>query len=707
MNVRSRNVRFAITVGIALGVAVGGCRGGSLLGTAGKGGVAGATGGAGGTVASAGGADGGADAAPFEPLTIESAGNKVKNLMVGQALTDAELTMLQADPKTLRALVDQWMALPAWRARLLGFFEQSFQQTQVTALQYDDQTGLKVNNYSSAALIARAGEESFARTALALIDGKRPFNEVVTTTRFMLNPPLMALIAYMDAVPLDDAGVEIPAASWLTKKYPTTPLQPDTTPGSAMTPIPWEQTIDPTSPNFFKYTYDKVMAAGADPRCFPPPNLKGVRAIGGMADLLFGRFPAACGQTPTVFSADDWDNWRMITVRAAKAGEERTLFWDIAALRAADTLVADTPRVGFMTTPAFFANWMTNDSNQMRVTMNQTLIVGLGTSFDDRNITVQVSETTSDAAHVQPGTVCFGCHQTLDPMREFFRQTYGYYYGRQQPGQLTKDLIPAMGTFTVRGSTPVTGNGIAALASAIAGHEHFPIAWAQKLCRLANSASCAEDDPEFVRVAKAFSDSHFDFPTLVREMFSSPLVTFLQPTASAAASGIVVGIQRRETLCASLSTRLGLPDVCALHGTTGLKGAAAAAARTAANLAGAVPGDGYARGAEVPLMPHDSNLFFVSGLDNLCAALATQLVDGGGKGVSKYSSAAATREAALKSFVADVMGLPASDARAAGLRGVLDEHYAGAIAAGETPTDALRSTFVLACTAPVTLSSGL
>jgi hypothetical protein len=186
-------------------------------------------------------------------------------------------------------------------------------------------------------------------------------------------------------------------------------------------------------------------------------------------------------------------------------------------------------------------------------------------------------------------------------------------------------------------------------------------------------------------------------------MFSSPLVTFTTSTQSAVDHGIVIGIQRRETLCASLASRLGLGDVCALHGTTGLKGAMAAAARVASNLAGAVPGDGYARGSEVPLMPHDPSLFFVSALDNLCGNLAARLVDSGA--AARYTSAA--KEQAFASLVSDVMGVPAADPRFGDLQGALAAHHDAAVAAGETPSDALRSTFVLACTAPTTVSSGL
>ena len=56
-------------------------------------------------------------------------------------------------------------------------------------------------------------------------------------------------------------------------------------------------------------------------------------------------------------------------------------------MRTGTELALRVPRVGFFTTPAFFGNWATNTSNQARVTINQTLIVALGRSFDDSNNT--------------------------------------------------------------------------------------------------------------------------------------------------------------------------------------------------------------------------------------------------------------------------------------------------------------------------------
>ena len=78
----------------------------------------------------------------------------------------------------------------------------------------------------------------------------------------------------------------------------------------------------------------------------------------------------------------------MVTIRAPKAGEAVTPFCDLPSLRTATELVLSIPRTGFFSTPAFFANWQTNTSNQMRVTLNQTLIVALGAAVDGTDSTV-------------------------------------------------------------------------------------------------------------------------------------------------------------------------------------------------------------------------------------------------------------------------------------------------------------------------------
>jgi hypothetical protein len=366
-------------------------------------------------------------------------------------------------------------------------------------------------------------------------------------------------------------------------------------------------------------------------------------------------------------------------------------------------LVLATPRVGFMTTMAFFANWPTNLSNSYRVTTNQALIVGLGRSFDDRSFTAQVSETSSDAMHVMPGTACYGCHHSLDPMRDYFWQTYSLSYFTQYAAAAT---LPPTATFAVDATPPVTGSGIRTFAQAMASHPLFGRAWTQKLCAFANSSPCEESDPEFQRVVAAFTSSKFDFKTLVRELMSSPLVTYAEATKTATQNGVVIGIARREALCAALEVRLGLTDLCSLRGPL-MPGAAPDVVKIrtkARNLALTIPGGAYARGDSDPLMPHDPNLFFSASTENLCLLLGQRLVDQpAGQGLF----ASTMKDVATTNMVGILMGLPASDPRAAPMRGILTDHMTEAMAAGASAREAVQSTFMLACSSPLGISLGL
>src|SRR5439155_20920861 len=62
-------------------------------------------------------------------------------------------------------------------------------------------------------------------------------------------------------------------------------------------------------------------------------------------------------------------------------------------------------------------------------------------------------------------------------------------------------------------------------------------------------------------------------------------------------------------------------------------------------------------------------LFFTSASENLCGVLAVQLVDNGK--TSRYASA--RKDDAIHDFVATVMGLPPSDARAADMTTILTD----------------------------------
>jgi hypothetical protein len=645
---------------------------------------------------------------PFEPLPPAVYAAKVKDLLTGLQLTSPELAAVTADGGALKGLIDGWMALPQFREKMFQFFQNAFQQTQLDITDLDDQLRLDSNNVSrnDQRRLLQGIEESFTRTVLALVDEGRPFTETVTTTRFMLNLPLMVALAYMDAAPRDDQGRAVQNGYWLVNKYGgarvfkyTQSLNVDPATGLAA-PIPFEQSIDPASPNFLKFTFSQPDPARYMP-CADPVVVMGTRGLERIFGAIYGSRDACQGApaAPSLFTEEDWTTWRMVTIRQPAAGEERSVFWDLPRLRTASEMVLGMPRVGFLSTLAFFANWPTNPSNAYRVTTNQALIVALGRSFDDRTTTVQISESSVEDQHVQPGSPCFGCHQVLDPMRDFYKQSYSVTYFQQLAAGGRRTPIPAQATFNVEGGPVVQGNGVQAFARALADHPRFATAWTQKLCQLANASECKDDDPELQRVAGLFRDSHFDWKTLVRELYSSPLVTFASKTQNADREGVVISIARREALCARLSNRLGLVDACNLTGASGLARNAAASAK---NLSLGVPGSSYARADVQPVMPHDPNLFFSSATEKLCGLLAGQLVE---NAMSRWTVAG--REDALDEFVAVVMGVPFTDDRAPRFREVLAHHYDAAVAAREKPADALRSTFVLACSSPSAVSTGL
>jgi hypothetical protein len=648
---------------------------------------------------------------PYEALAPSAYAAKVKDALTGMALTDDELLAVTMGGRgALVPLIDGWMETPQFRDRMFDFFKRSFQQTQLDVSDLDDQLRLASANVNRTdqQRILRAVEESFARTVLAMMDERRPFTETVTTTRFMVNVPLMVALSYMDAAPRNDTGRQVPAGFWIMQKFggdkvfqfkQVTGADPVT---GVVTPIPLEQTIDPASPNFMSWTFAQPDPARYPP-CVEPVVVTGTRAIERAFGALFGSRDACQGApaAPTFFTDADWNSWRMVEIRPPRAGEERTIFWDLPRLRdpATKELVLAMPRVGFMTTLAFFANWPTNPSNSYRVTTNQALIVALGRSFDDRSTLVQVSETSVDAMHIDPGTVCYACHQVLDPMRDFFKQTYSLTYFQQLDLANKRNPLPAQATFILDGSTPVVGSGVPAFARAVADHPYFPRAWAQKLCHFANASACLDHDPELLRVSEAFRASNFDWKVLVREMFSSPLVTYAASTKTAETKGVTIGIARREALCARLSTRLKTADVCNLDGQFGLPKNLAG---SATNLSQGIAGSTYARADVEAVMPHDPNLFFASATEKLCMLLAGQLVE-----TASAPWKVATLTASLRDFVHVVMGVPPADPRAALLLPVLERHYQAALTAKEKQVDALRSAFVLACSSPLTVSSGL
>jgi hypothetical protein len=639
----------------------------------------------------------------IEPVSVATSLGKVKGLLTGLPPTDAEIQAVQADPKALRGLIERWIATPQHTAKLLGFFSNAFQQSQAVSAEFSDQLG-EAQGIIDARLLANL-HESFARTALQLVAEGAPFTSTMTTRRFMLTPRLMLFYAFLDSIQVSDSGASVDLFAGANPGFKFTLT-------AKKGPIPLSETFDRNSPNFMIFYAPQLAGAAYDGLCPQDPIVYDGRdgqssVSAALYVTLQGRpdsfsVPAANGKDhscqPPAFPAAnqplttaDSQEWHMIEIVQADPDQGASSVLDLTNFRTGGNLLLHTPRVGFFTTPSFLAEWNTNNSNQARVTANQTLIVALGHGISPQNATLPPSTASVDREHAPDGSACYSCHQSLDPMRQFFRQQYSYYFHPQTSQKETS----LSGSFGFRGVT-VSGNSIFDLANHLASHPDFAGAWVQKLCTWANSARCDETDGEFARVAAMFSNSEYDWKTLEMTLFSSPLVTYLAPTRTVSQGGEVFPVSRRDHLCGALSNRLGIPDVCGLD----VNNLVPQEMKPVQFIARVLPSDAYSRGAEEPVLANDPNLFFRTGMENICAVLAGRLIDAGAG--TRWSSA--SPDAAIADFVHTLMGVGAG--RDATPLSILGDHLKSARAAGLSASDGLKSTFVLACLSPSVVGLG-
>jgi hypothetical protein len=392
------------------------------------------------------------------------------------------------------------------------------------------------------------------------------------------------------------------------------------------------------------------------------------------------------------FTPADYANWRIVTVRMPNAGEATTT---PAAAGAATELVLNVPRQGFWSTPAFFAGWQTNVANKARVTLNQILIVALNRSVDGTDVTKPISTDAVDVEHAAPGTPCYNCHLTLDPMKQFLRQAYTIHFSRQADPNMTK--LPGMfASFGVSKPGTATPTGIYDFGKNFAEHPDMPKAWVQKLCTYANDAPCSTSDPAFTAIADQFARDG-SFKNLVVNLFSSPIVTYASPTKTSQSLGMSFPISKADHLCWTLSNRLKLPDAC--RQAPGLTVAAGSPDATIQTIANILPANGYSRGNVRPVLANDPTLFFRAGLENVCALLSARVIDVAGSGYT--STDAATT---VSNLVHNFMGVGAGDD--ADLIKILTDHFNAATATGVAAADAMKSTFMAACMSPSVVGIG-
>ena len=249
----------------------------------------------------------------------------------------------------------------------------------------------------------------------------------------------------------------------------------------------------------------------------------------------------------------------------------------------------------------------------------------------------------------------------------------------------------------------------------------FAISVAQQLCFWGNSNACSPSDPVFRGVVADFVASHYNFPSLVKELFSSALMTGAAATAtypgdSAGNATVPISISRQAHLCAALSNRMGVGDVCALQAAV-----PTSAQSTTLTIAGSVAADAFSRGSQTPVTPAYPDLFYRAATEELCENVAKLVVDATGGPYTSSSTSCTDGDGLLTKFVEQVMGLNPGDRLHDGALNILESHCAAAAAVKTTTTggfgggttstsaqtNSVRSTFVLACESPSSLGIGL
>ncbi|HXJ19645.1 MAG TPA: hypothetical protein VMT03_05375 [Polyangia bacterium] len=721
--------------------------------------------------------------APFMPAVAAPTCRKIKDLLVGLPCTSDEVDSVQTmGAAGLQQLIIGWMTSqadqPLFKAKMIPFFRNMFQQVGFTPTQdFKNQLlqngGFDFGPLGTAAVgddvyakLVQNLQDSFALTAWQMVqEGTEPFSDVLTTTRFYMTTGLMSLYTQIEMP--DDEPYNFSGGFNTTTKLQWKLDYVNT--------IPLADALNPSSPNYM--TFDDERPASSNTRGFLTPTCQGTgdtasgtaqtvvtfggassgssgfsRPTGGYAQLfqrLIGytpRYPflgqPECWEHPSKPYMTDADvsDWRWVTIVPKQSGDSYIQPYDLPSLEKTNSIKLSMPRVGFYTTPAFLALWNTNDSNQHRVTMNQTLLASLGASFTSDNDLTPLSEVGLASSHTTTSGECYGCHKSLDPMRLFFANQYDFndrndfvanpFTGSQPNPRPASPLLAAFTFADVNWASPSSGTSMADLGPLLlkvtdqdsqSPLPMFAINVAQQLCFWANSQACSNDDPVFRGIVKDFVGSNYNFPALVKELFSSALMTGAAATStfpadSAGNETVPISISRQTHLCAALSARLNLADVCAL-------GAAipTSAQNTTVTIAGSVAQDAFSRGSQTPVTPAYPDMFYRAATEELCENLANQAIDATGAPFTSSSSSCSNGDGLLTKFVEQVMGLDPNDAAHGDALSILEMHCAAAASTKTTTgggpggggstassqTTAVRSTFVLACESPTALGIGL
>ena len=574
---------------------------------------------------------------------------------------------------------------------MVGFFRNAFQQTGFTPTEdfklqlltnggFDfGPGGARLAGDDAFPRLVQNLQDSFAKTAWQIVQEGRPFTEVLTTNRFVMTTALKSLYIQVE-MPADapfNNGSAMPAWKLDYSGNPI-PIEQAISTMTSATRRPRPATATASSPN----CRGGATVAAAD---FRGTSRIFQRLLGFTPQFPFSGSPT-CGEQRVEALLHGRRCQRLGLGDDQPQGQRRPIGcrsiqpYDLPALRNAKELTLSLPRVGFYTTPAFLALWNTNDSNQHRVTVNQTLLAALGQSFTSDAVIMPISTAGLDAPHSVDGTECNGCHKSLDPMRQFWGNQLDYNdrndfpAGNSFTGAAANPRPAAPGGGFAFGDVNDEGPDIAAVGACSPGSPTAAVFTASRSPSRRISASgptrrpAARPDAEFRRVVGAFENST---PLQLRGADQGVLRV-------AAGDGrgrdrdlpdggsVPVSISRRDHFCAALSNRLGKPDLCAQAVPVPNR------RRRDGDIAQSVATDAFSRGSQIPVTPSDPTLFYRSASELLCSNIAAQVVDPtAGGGVYTMTDV----PGAISDMVETLMGYPPGHPAHAEARQILQEHY--------------------------------
>ena len=281
--------------------------------------------------------------AAFEPVAALSYVNKVKTLLTGSAASSAEVASVTQDPAALKALVGTWLATPEFGDKLSDFLRVALQQKLVGTL--DSQFTRLRGNPKLLAAIKSNLQESFVRTATDVVQSGRPFTEVLTTKHWAVTTATLSALAYLERTETELKAEKHTVIRDPSADMPAAPLPLDYSVANHV----WQVASLPATCDVGVINADSLFEM----------LLGFVQCKGVMAGQY--RFD------DTAFTDADFSDWRFVDIGLAKTAKAVPIFYDLGSLRAAATSIAlRQPRLGFFTTPAFLANWETNEDNQFR-----------------------------------------------------------------------------------------------------------------------------------------------------------------------------------------------------------------------------------------------------------------------------------------------------------------------------------------------------